>query len=96
MRGPDGGPSLAAHLVPPAAAGPWLALRRALADRGPVPCSGSSALPPDAWFSTAVDTVELVRLACRMCPANRECGAYALAARERDGIWAGMTAEERR
>lgn len=95
MRG-VGGPAVHLHLIPAAAVAPWHALRQALAERGPVPCEGGASLPPDAWFSNAEGTVALTRLACRICPARRECGSYALAAGEREGTWAGLTAEERR
>ncbi|MGV9255300.1 WhiB family transcriptional regulator [Streptomyces sp. NPDC003697] len=39
---------------------------------------------------------EQARAVCRRCPVLRECRAFALRNRERDGIWGGMTATERR
>ena len=39
---------------------------------------------------------ELARAICVLCPVRESCLEYALTARERDGVWGGMTARERR
>lgn len=33
---------------------------------------------------------------CELCSVREACLEYALAAREKDGVWGGMTARERR
>jgi WhiB family redox-sensing transcriptional regulator len=33
---------------------------------------------------------------CEICPVREPCLEYALAAREKDGVWGGYTARERR
>ena len=45
---------------------------------------------PDIFFSTHHDDVEAAKEICRPCPVKMQCAAYALANREREGIYAGM------
>jgi len=56
-------------------------------------------LDPDIWFPEQGPalpiTVEAKRL-CGLCLVRAECLAYALAANERHGIWAGLNYTERR
>ena len=33
---------------------------------------------------------------CELCPVREACLEYAIAAREKDGVWGGLTARERR
>lgn len=33
---------------------------------------------------------------CRRCPARDECAAWAIATRQPDGVWGGLTPKERR
>lgn len=40
--------------------------------------------------------VDVAKQVCRGCPVRRECLEHALAARETDGVWGGLTPEERR
>ncbi|GAA1013526.1 transcription factor WhiB [Streptomyces sp. F-3] len=40
--------------------------------------------------------IEQARAVCRRCPVLHECRAWALRNREYDGVWGGMTAQERR
>lgn len=53
--------------------------------------------PAETWFpeqSAAAQGQEAKRI-CRGCPVIAECAAYAVAHRELDGIWGGLTAKER-
>jgi WhiB family redox-sensing transcriptional regulator len=33
---------------------------------------------------------------CQMCPVREACLEFAIAAREKEGVWGGLTARERR
>ncbi len=33
---------------------------------------------------------------CELCPVREACLEYAISAREKDGVWGGLTARERR
>lgn len=85
--------------APPAAAvGAWNALQGALVLLGwRVAC----AADPEAWWSTAKSAVDAERQAaaveaCSWCPVLGLCRDYALVAREREGVWGGLTPAERR
>lgn len=77
-------------VIPPAAAVEWLALDAAL--DGVVTGCQSSAEPEAWWDPAGSDDAKAV---CRGCPVRSECLAYALAARERAGVWGGLTPDER-
>lgn len=76
--------------------GEWLVLQAELAallPRVPV-CAGD----PEGWWlsgSSSAGVVDAVAW-CEACPVREACASYALAARERYGVWGGLTAEERR
>lgn len=75
----------------------WQALAVALEDAGTVPCRTSD---PEAWWpdKKSVDS-SATRVAvqgCWRCPAREPCGAYAVEADEREGVWGGMLPDERR
>jgi WhiB family redox-sensing transcriptional regulator len=77
MTKPPGG------IIPVRAETAWQLLSRALVDYTP-PCAND----PELWFdSTECETA--IRH-CRNCPAQLACANYALAARERDGVWGGQ------
>jgi Transcription factor WhiB len=56
------------------------------------------------WFPASLERrgkrplpeVEAAKTICRQCPVQTACLAYALAADEREGIWAATTPDERR
>lgn len=54
---------------------------------------------PDLWFpdkgASLVD-VQKARNVCQACPVRDACLEWALATNERNGIWAGTTAYQRR
>lgn len=58
----------------------------AVLDERPVPCRTS----PETWFADDLAERDLAIAACAHCPALTECRAYADAAGERHGIWAGV------
>ena len=81
-------------LVPPAAVDAWLSLMAALeAMTGSPPC----VLEPDLWFASRTSPRLAEAVAdCQQCPVLHLCAAYAVAADEREGVWGGLTAAERR
>lgn len=42
------------------------------------------------------DDAEEAKGICELCPVREPCLEYAIASREKDGIWGGMTTRERR
>ncbi|WP_158580081.1 WhiB family transcriptional regulator [Geodermatophilus marinus] len=80
-------------LVPAAAREAWFRLSAALNSIGAVPCRTSD---PEAWFADpGTAEARMAADACSVCDARVPCLAYALAARERHGIWAATTPAER-
>jgi WhiB family redox-sensing transcriptional regulator len=51
---------------------------------------------PDAWHPEQGASVRDPKRICRSCPITDECGEWALATRQRWGVWGGMTERERR
>jgi WhiB family redox-sensing transcriptional regulator len=39
---------------------------------------------------------DIAKAICEQCPVRESCLEYALTAREKDGVWGGYTARERR
>lgn len=78
----------------------WAALQVGLlVARGRVPCRVSAE--PEWWWASRATPAEAARqdqarVACSWCLVLRECAAYALAAREPEGVWGGMSPAERR
>jgi len=56
-------------------------------------CRGSD---PDIFFPMSDDEAEPAKAICAACPVREPCLEYALANRERDGVWGGATERERR
>lgn len=54
--------------------------------------------PTEIFFPVAGDpeTAHWVAMFCDLCPVRTECLEYALATRQRYGIWGGMTERQRR
>lgn len=80
-----------AALIPPEAREQWLTLAAALAPLGPPPCESQ----PEAWWPTR-QVEEAALRACAGCPAREACLDYATAAKEPEGIWGGLTADDRK
>lgn len=77
------------------AAAEWRDLQELLAVTS-TPCQAD----PEAWFATRARPADAEVQAwavasCLACPALEVCGAYALAAGERDGVWGGLTPADR-
>lgn len=51
---------------------------------------------PDVFYPISDDEAEEAKSICRICPVRESCLEYALANRERDGVWGGATERERR
>ncbi|MBI2168854.1 MAG: WhiB family transcriptional regulator [Actinobacteria bacterium] len=66
--------------------------RRAAACKGLDP----GLFHPDDDVPGFAETVEAAKVVCDACPVRPTCLEHALAVREPDGIWGGLTAQERR
>ena len=53
-------------------------------------------LDPDIFYPVSEDDGDEARAICASCSVREACLEYALAARERDGIWGGASERERR
>ena len=51
---------------------------------------------PISYSGPALRQVAQAKAICARCPIQRECLRYALGARSIQGVWGGMTEEERR
>lgn len=51
---------------------------------------------PDAFFPEKGEATAPAKRICALCPVTAECLAYALANRERFGVWGGKSERERR
>jgi WhiB family transcriptional regulator, redox-sensing transcriptional regulator len=56
-------------------------------------CQG---LDPDIFFPVSEDDAEEAKAICATCAVRQLCLEHALAVREREGIWGGLTERERR
>ena len=57
------------------------------------PCQESD---PEIWQSDDLYNVELAKKGCGSCPGKTQCLMEAMKHREPEGIWGGLTPEERR
>ena len=54
---------------------------------------------PDIWYGVNDDKTAFYKTAkklCGLCPVQDACLKYALAANETEGVWGGLTPEERK
>jgi WhiB family transcriptional regulator, redox-sensing transcriptional regulator len=51
---------------------------------------------PPGRDDVATDQIAAAKAVCARCPVCRECLAFAIAHRQHDGIWGGLTELERR
>jgi WhiB family redox-sensing transcriptional regulator len=56
-------------------------------------CRGAD---PDIFYPASDEEAEPAKAICGQCSVRQPCLEYALANRERDGIWGGATERERR
>lgn len=61
--------------------------------RSPLPCQSHDA---DLWHSRGTANVARAVDLCNSCPIEDACRQYALTAQERQGVWGGLTEDERR
>lgn len=53
-------------------------------------------LDPEIFYPATEDDAEAAKAICALCPVREACLEHALARRERDGVWGGLTERERR
>jgi WhiB family redox-sensing transcriptional regulator len=53
-------------------------------------------LEPEVFYPASEEQTEEAKAICGECPVREPCLDYALANRERDGVWGGATERERR
>jgi len=56
-------------------------------------CQG---VDPEIFHPAEDDDGETAKAICELCPVREPCLEYALATREKEGVWGGFTARERR
>ncbi len=66
---------------------------KTLAWRQRAACRG---VDPDIFYPVSDEEAEEAKGVCRACTVREACLEYALANRERDGVWGGATERERR
>lgn len=58
-------------------------------------CSNNKEYSPDTWFGDSL-LVPIAKKLCFTCPVQAECLEYAVTRNIDEGVWGGMTPEERR
>lgn len=53
-------------------------------------------IDPLVFHPVNEDDADEAKAICELCPVQDACLEYAIAAREKDGVWGGLTARERR
>jgi WhiB family redox-sensing transcriptional regulator len=61
--------------------------------RSKAACHG---LDPQTFYPETDDESEVAKSVCGVCPVQGACLEYALARREKEGVWGGCTERERR
>ena len=56
-------------------------------------CQG---VDPDVFYPVSEEDADTAKSICAQCAVREACLEYALAYRERDGVWGGATERERR
>jgi WhiB family redox-sensing transcriptional regulator len=56
-------------------------------------CLGSD---PDVFHPHTDDPADEAKAICAICPVREPCLEYAITAREKQGVWGGLTEKERR
>ena len=51
---------------------------------------------PDIFYPVTDEEAEEAKAICGECPVRQPCLEYAIANREKDGVWGGATERERR
>ena len=58
--------------------------------------SACRGLDPEIFYPPSDEEAEEAKAVCGICPVRQMCLEHALAFRERDGVWGGLTERERR
>ena len=58
--------------------------------------AGCRGVDPDIFYPVSDDDAEEAKAICASCTVRQSCLEYSLAAREREGVWGGLTERERR
>lgn len=58
--------------------------------------SACRGVEPDIFYPASDEEAEAAKAVCGVCPVRQPCLEFALANRERDGVWGGATEKERR
>jgi WhiB family redox-sensing transcriptional regulator len=76
----------------------WLDLNNAIDDvAGQIPCRQAPDLFfPEGGTGTAAMDAKMAKKACQSCPVLTMCATYAIRHREEDGIWGGMSYNDRK
>lgn len=53
-------------------------------------------IDPTIFYPVSDEEADAAKAICAQCPVRQPCLEYALANRERDGVWGGATERERR
>ncbi len=53
-------------------------------------------IDPEIFFPATDEDADEAKAICATCPVHQACLEYALAHREREGVWGGATERERR
>lgn len=76
----------------------WYQLNDAIDEvAGQIPCRQAPDLFfPEGGTGTAAMDAKLAKQACKSCPVLTMCATYAIRHREEDGIWGGMSPNDRK
>jgi WhiB family transcriptional regulator, redox-sensing transcriptional regulator len=66
---------------------------KSMAWREQARCKG---IDPEVFYPVSDEESDEAKSICAECPVRLPCLEFALAARERDGVWGGATEKERR
>lgn len=58
--------------------------------------SACRGLDPEIFYPAADEEADEAKAICGICPVRQMCLEHALMAREREGVWGGLTERERR
>ena len=51
---------------------------------------------PEVFYPVSDEQARAAKVVCERCPVRQPCLEFALASREREGVWGGATERERR
>lgn len=58
--------------------------------------SACRGIDPEIFYPATDEEADEAKAICAICPVRQMCLEHALAAREREGVWGGLTERERR